>query len=507
VGENPGADTSAPAHVISFPRPEHGYYHISYRPADPETFDRDLPTKYADTIQVHYTTEHTSEWLKPFEYGTQDFWSSNLVGWATPSAGGAFTSKGANPFTITWPGRSAALADVASGSSSPFTTEIEIDFCSAGVEEVPPLCVQGSAGCVEECETVTGKPAAFAEEWGDTSDYGGGVWTDSSDLELFGESDGSDHRYVALQYSNVKVPAGAVVKAASIAFTVDEHPKTSEQTKLSVRIEAEGAWVFAMWDGTGGSEKFLKVTDTKEDCKALVITAEPAANGATWGTANRKCFAEYAMTGRKDNDEYVVCRLRSSALQGCDTLEGCDVQGDLSNRALSTEAAVTWTLQAVNAAGDWTAVVDPDSGETYYWNTQTQAVQWDKPAAWSTDDTVGNTVTTPDISSMVQSLVDDAAWGYRSNLPTFLFSRASGSGTRTFDSGESPPVLTVSYCRFNQQTVATTTATAKATTATTTCKGTCDRMRGQRKIDEGQRRGRLRRTASDDDGQEYCPGR
>lgn len=116
-------------------------------------------------------------------------------------------------------------------------------------------------------------------------------------------------------------------------------------------------------------------------------------------------------------------------------------------------------------------------------------------------DTEGDSATTSDISSLVQSLVDDAAWSHQTNRPTFLFSRASGSGTRTFESNDPPPTLTINYCRFNQRG--------------STCEGTCPthKARGLRKIGKEQRR-RLRRAPrakanddNDDDGQENCPGR
>ena len=58
-----------------------------------------------------------------------------------------------------------------------------------------------------------------------------------------------------------------------------------------------------MGDGTGGTERYLTKTQSKEECEAYVLANEPSANGATWGTTSKnyqnyqKCFAEYGMTG------------------------------------------------------------------------------------------------------------------------------------------------------------------------------------------------------------------
>jgi len=58
-----------------------------------------------------------------------------------------------------------------------------------------------------------------------------------------------------------------------------------------------GTCTFAMGDGTGGTETYLTMTQSKEECEAYVKANEPSANGATWGTTDKKCFAEYGMTG------------------------------------------------------------------------------------------------------------------------------------------------------------------------------------------------------------------
>ena len=65
-----------------------------------------------------------------------------------------------------------------------------------------------------------------------------------------------------------------------------------------------------MGDGDGHDEKFLRLTDTKEDCEGLVLESEPTANGVAWGTTNSKCYAEYGMAGSTESTEYAVCKLR-----------------------------------------------------------------------------------------------------------------------------------------------------------------------------------------------------
>ena len=63
---------------------------------------------------------------------------------------------------------------------------------------------------------------------------------------------------------------------------------------------ASASWVcpFSLGDGSGGTEKYLKRTSSEAECSAYVKSARPTANGATWGTGNRKCYAEFGMTGK-----------------------------------------------------------------------------------------------------------------------------------------------------------------------------------------------------------------
>ena len=65
----------------------------------------------------------------------------------------------------------------------------------------------------------------------------------------------------------------------------------------ALTITHPGTCTFALGDGTGGNEKMLATTPSKEGCEAYVLANAPAANGATWSTTNKKCYAEYGMTG------------------------------------------------------------------------------------------------------------------------------------------------------------------------------------------------------------------
>lgn len=190
----------------------------------------------------------------------------------------------------------------------------------------------------KDCSVLVATAAAFAEESGPGSDYENTVYMRSADLELFGESDGSDQRYVALQFTDVGIPTGSKIKKASIQFKVDEHPRASQAGPLRVRIETEK------------------------------------------GASTRLVEANYA---------------------------------ELSQRANATTGTFAlWALPAATAAS-----------------------------------TVGDIVTTPDISVVVQSLVNGADWDRTANKPTFLFSRDSGAGTRIFEAGDYMPTLKVQFCK------------------------------------------------------------
>ena len=46
---------------------------------------------------------------------------------------------------------------------------------------------------------------------------------------------------------------------------------------------------------------------SEEACKAHVQATRPLANGATWGVANKKCFAESGMADHNNNADWRTC--------------------------------------------------------------------------------------------------------------------------------------------------------------------------------------------------------
>ena len=61
-------------------------------------------------------------------------------------------------------------------------------------------------------------------------------------------------------------------------------------------------------DGTGGTEKRVGETDSREECAALVYREHPSANGATYsndgGTA---CYAEFAVVSSNGVATWQTC--------------------------------------------------------------------------------------------------------------------------------------------------------------------------------------------------------
>jgi len=51
--------------------------------------------------------------------------------------------------------------------------------------------------------------------------------------------------------------------------------------------------------------------------------------------------------------------------------------------SISARVGVTARVQrwALHASGQWEAAIDPTSGKTYYWNTETRATSWENPIA------------------------------------------------------------------------------------------------------------------------------
>ena len=67
---------------------------------------------------------------------------------------------------------------------------------------------------------------------------------------------------------------------------------------------------WSLGDGQGeGIEKKLGVAANREECKTLVMTSEPSANGATFPSSNNAgdCFAEFGMYGANSNNKWQTC--------------------------------------------------------------------------------------------------------------------------------------------------------------------------------------------------------
>ena len=63
-------------------------------------------------------------------------------------------------------------------------------------------------------------------------------------------------------------------------------------------------------DGTGGSEKKIGETDSREECEALVRKEHPTANGATYcGTSEscKTCYAEFGATSSSGGTNWQTC--------------------------------------------------------------------------------------------------------------------------------------------------------------------------------------------------------
>ena len=84
------------------------------------------------------------------------------------------------------------------------------------------------------------------------------------------------------------------------------------EAAASIGATAPAECAFNQGDGTGDSDEYLKQTNTKEECEVHVLSAKPAANGVTWGTANNECYAEYGMTGRKMASSWTTCLLHKA---------------------------------------------------------------------------------------------------------------------------------------------------------------------------------------------------
>ena len=70
--------------------------------------------------------------------------------------------------------------------------------------------------------------------------------------------------------------------------------------------KCDGRWVAG--DGIGGSEKRIGQTDTAGECEDLVIVKKSDANGATWDSINKDCYAEFGMSGHDNRTGTQTCQ-------------------------------------------------------------------------------------------------------------------------------------------------------------------------------------------------------
>ena len=64
-------------------------------------------------------------------------------------------------------------------------------------------------------------------------------------------------------------------------------------------------------DGQGGSEQLVETTATADECAAIVQKTIPSANGATWSTSSKECYAEFGMVSTSDLAEFEATFLAS----------------------------------------------------------------------------------------------------------------------------------------------------------------------------------------------------
>ena len=128
--------------------------------------------------------------------------------------------------------------------------------------------------------------------------------------------------------------------------------------------DAGSSCTFAMGDGTGGTEKYLMTTQSKEDCETHVLANEAAANGVTWGTSNLKCYAEYGMTGTKSSAGYMSCMLQSDDVETAKARDECEAY------CLAHAACQACSVHCAGALCQWNAI--PECGGEGKWTGKTQ---------------------------------------------------------------------------------------------------------------------------------------
>lgn len=111
-------------------------------------------------------------------------------------------------------------------------------------------------------------------------------------------------------------PAPVVKKEAVTLKQVDEKPAVVYRVKCA---SVSG-------DGIGGSEAYLKTTNSMQECADYVYKNHLDANGATWGTTNKKCYKEVGMTSHKKSTSYVTCFLAGTLKKKGNG--GCSCKGE-----------------------------------------------------------------------------------------------------------------------------------------------------------------------------------
>jgi len=145
------------------------------------------------------------------------------------------------------------------------------------------------------------------------STYGGSGWTDVDGGHVFTANTANDANHISTVNNKVENKFASVVYSQYVRVVVQ-----AWQNHIAMRAAVlVGACTFGPGDGTsvdGGSETYVGTAYSNLACESMVLKKAPTANGATRGTSNHRCYAEFKMTGVQPyGTEWVTCRFPSHA--------------------------------------------------------------------------------------------------------------------------------------------------------------------------------------------------
>ncbi len=351
-----------------------------------------------------------------------------------------------------------------------------VNLTSTDLELVTDPAVSG--GTENTLELHIQKGEDDVEEYGTSN----ALYTTSSDLEFVYDSYKGDHQRIGLRFPNVSIPPGAIISEAELEFTVDVQqggdisldiyghahdnaPVFQEAANLRVSDRLQTSRVD--WDNLPNPGSGAKLTSP--DIKNIV---QEIVNRPGWSDGNAMAFMLFkdpdSPSGSSNKREVNAKQssipeaerptLRVTYMTGSGLSDPTQTVGlrfrnvQIPQGATITSASLEFEVDSADSEATSLAILGEDSDNPASFTDSTHditgrpitsnTVVWSDVEAWTT---VGEKKLSPDITSVVQEIVDRTGW-CGGNAMAFLIEGTGRRTAKSYDgaSGDAP-LLKITY--------------------------------------------------------------